>query len=173
MNCGHSGDVHLAGQLWLPAEHPRGALLIVPGSGPSDRHNDVFFPPIREHLLGNGIAVSSFDKRRVGGSTGDWLTAGIVEQADDTIAAFEVLKRSHDLADGPIGLFGHSQGGWVVLDAAAREGEVAFVVTSSGPGVSPAQQERHAAADGLRRAGLASAEIESALLSYDDARVNP
>jgi hypothetical protein len=30
-----------------------------PGSGPSDRHNDVFFPPIREHLLGAGIAVSS------------------------------------------------------------------------------------------------------------------
>ena len=48
-----------------------------PGSGPSDRDNDVLFPPIREHLLGAGIAVCSFDKRGVGGSAGSWLEAGL------------------------------------------------------------------------------------------------
>ena len=57
-----------------------------PGSGPSDRDNDVFFPPIREHLLDAGVAVCSFDKRGVGGSTGRWEEAGIVEQADDLLA---------------------------------------------------------------------------------------
>ena len=161
-----SGRVRLAGELWLPPERPRGTLLMVPGSGPSDRHNDMFFPPIREHLVANGLAVASFDKRGAGDSTGDWLTAGIVEQADDTLAAFETLRRREELSGVPIGVYGHSQGGWVVLEAAAREAGVACVVASSGPGVSPAQQERHAAADGLRRAGLQTSEIEAALADY-------
>ena len=65
-----------------------------PGSGPSDRDNDVFFPPIREHLLDAGVAVCSFDKRGVGGSTGRWEEAGIVEQADDLLACLHELRRS-------------------------------------------------------------------------------
>ena len=62
-----------------------------PGSGPSNRHNDVYFPQIREHLLAAGIAVASFDKRGVGGSSGHWTDAGIVEQAVDATAALEHL----------------------------------------------------------------------------------
>lgn len=140
---------------------------MVPGSGPSDRHNDVLFPPIREHLVANGIAVASFDKRGVGESTGDWLTAGIVEQADDALAALEVLRSDGALGDVPIGLFGHSQGGWVVLHAAARDERVAFVITNSGPGVTPAEQERHAARDGMVRRGLAPDEVTVAMSDFD------
>lgn len=151
----------------MPGEQPRAAVLMVPGSGPSDRHNDVFFPPIREHLVANGLAVASFDKRGVGASTGDWLSAGIGEQADDALAALEVLGRTPELTDVPIGLYGHSQGGWVVLEAAAREPRVAFVVTNSGPGVSPAEQERYAASVGLGGSGLSPGEIEAGLLSYE------
>ena len=68
-----------------------------PGSGPSDRDNDVFFPPIREHLLDAGVAVCSFDKRGVGGSTGRWEEAGIVEQADDLLACLHELVGHPDL----------------------------------------------------------------------------
>lgn len=160
-------NVRLAGQLWLPPERPHAALLMVPGSGPSDRHNDVFFPPIREHLVANGIAVASFDKRGVGGSTGDWLAAGIVEQADDALAALETLRQREELTDVPVGVYGHSQGGWVVLEAAGREPGIAFVVTNSGPGVSPADQERHAAAEFLQRAGLSPYDIEAGLTDYE------
>ncbi len=170
------GGIRLAGELWLPAglagesaggEGPQAAVLMVPGSGPSDRHNDVFFPPIREHLVANGIAVASFDKRGVGESTGDWLTAGIVEQADDALAALGVLRSVAALQSVPIGLFGHSQGGWVVLDAAARDERVDFVITNSGPGVTPAEQERHAARDGMMRRGLAADEVTAAMSDFD------
>jgi pimeloyl-ACP methyl ester carboxylesterase len=161
------GKVPLAGELWLPPERPHAALLMVPGSGPSDRHNDVFFPPIREHLVANGIAVASFDKRGVGDSAGDWLTAGIVEQADDTLAALDALRHRGELNGVPVGIYGHSQGGWVVLEAAGRDPGIAFVVTSSGPGVSPADQERHAAVVGLQRAGLSRSDIEAALTDYE------
>ena len=132
-----------------------------PGSGPSDRDNDVLFPPIREHLLQAGIAVCSFDKRGVGGSSGSWLDAGIVEQADDLLAALAVFESEcpHDL---PLGLFGHSQGGWVVVEAAGRGVPLAFVITNSGPGVTPARQERYSLANKLP----AGAEAE-ALAMYD------
>jgi pimeloyl-ACP methyl ester carboxylesterase len=136
-----------------------------PGSGPSDRHNDVFFPPIRAHLLAAGIAVASFDKRGVGGSTGRWQDAAIVEQASDAICC---LRRLQAEVAGPIGLFGHSQGGWVVVEAAARHPEAAFVISSSGPGVTPAEQERYATQLYMRRAGLPDDEIEAVRRYYDD-----
>ena len=156
-----SGGVRLAGTLWRPPGVAVAGVLMHPGSGPSDRDNDVLFPPIREHLLGAGIAVCSFDKRGVGGSGGSWLDAGIAEQADDVLAAFEVFE-SEAPRGLPIGLFGHSQGGWVVVEAAARGFPVQFVITNSGPGVSPARQERYSLANKLDGQGDAEA-----LTTYD------
>jgi uncharacterized protein len=156
-----SGGVRLAGTLWSPASDPVAGVLMHPGSGPSDRNNDVLFPPIREHLLEAGIAVCSFDKRGVGGSAGSWLDAGIVEQADDLLAGLSVFE-SESPANLPLGLFGHSQGGWVVVEAAARGFPVAFVITNSGPGVSPTKQERYSLANKLAE----DAEAE-ALATYD------
>ena len=133
-----SGGVRLAGTLWRPVGEAVAGVLMHPGSGPSDRDNDVLFPPIREHLLGAGIAVCSFDKRGVGGSAGKLAGRGVIgEQADDLIAALAVFE-SESRRDLPLGLFGHSQGGWVVVEAAATRRSVAFVITNSGPGVSPA-----------------------------------
>ena len=132
----------LAGSLWAPDHEPRAVVLMWPGSGPSDRHNDVYFPPIREHFRSLGLAVCSFDKRGVGDSAGTWQTAGIDRQADDALAIVDHLAT--ELPSVPIGFFGHSQGGWVVVEAAARRPNTAFVVSNAGPGVSPANQERHA-----------------------------
>jgi pimeloyl-ACP methyl ester carboxylesterase len=132
-----------------------------PGSGPSDRDNDWFFPPIRRHLLEAGIAVCSFDKRGVGGSEGSWLEAGIEEQADDLLAALGVFAT--ECPGLPIGLFGHSQGGWVVVEAASRSLPVAFVIPSSGGGASPARQERYSLANKV----TAGQETTEALATYD------
>jgi pimeloyl-ACP methyl ester carboxylesterase len=136
-----------------------------PGSGPSDRDNDVFFPSIRGHLLEAGIAVSSFDKRGVGGSTGRWQEAAIVEQASDCICCLDRLQAE---VGGRIGLFGHSQGGWVVIEAAAHFPEVAFAVSSSGPGGTPEQQERYATPLRMKRAGISDEGIEEVCRFYDD-----
>jgi uncharacterized protein len=161
-----SGDVVLAGTLWLPSRDPTAVVLMHPGSGPSDRHNDVFFPPIRERLLRQGIAVSSFDKRGVGGSTGSWREAGIEVQADDALAAVAALVADEQLGV-PVGLFGHSQGGWVVVEAASRSSDVAFVAPNSGPGVTPGEQERYAMRTRLERNGADEAELADGLQSFD------
>lgn len=137
-----------------------------PGSGPSDRDNDVLFPPIRAHLLNAGIAVASFDKRGVGGSTGRWEEASIVEQANGALACIDALVRD-SLFNTPIGLFGHSQGGWVVVDAAARSGDVTFAITNSGPGVTPGEQERWASREYMHRAGIPESDIEEVDRYFD------
>jgi uncharacterized protein len=160
-----SGDVELAGSWWQPAQ-PIATVLMHPGSGPSDRDNDDFFPPIRERLLAAGIGVASFDKRGVGGSTGRWQDAGIAEQADDVRAAgAHLVERG---ATTPIGLFGHSQGGWVVIEAVRRRAAVDFVITSSGPGVPPAEQDRFALERAADRAGRDPASTDLLLRAYDE-----
>jgi pimeloyl-ACP methyl ester carboxylesterase len=131
----------LSGSAWVPSDSVA-TVLMHPGSGPTDRDNDGYFVPIRQALLRSGFAVCSFDKRGVGDSTGRWQDAGIVEQADDLLACLGLLLSDREIPK-PVGLFGHSQGGWVVIEAAGRKPEIAFVIANSGPGVAPAEQERY------------------------------
>ncbi|GAA1288148.1 alpha/beta hydrolase family protein [Saccharothrix xinjiangensis] len=66
------------------------------------------------------------------------------------------------------GLFGHSEGGWVVLRAATLRDDVPWVVTNSGPGVTPAVQDRYSLATTLRRTGgITDDEVDAALAAYD------
>jgi pimeloyl-ACP methyl ester carboxylesterase len=160
-----SGSVTLAGTLWEPDSEAVATVLMHPGSGPSNRDNDVYFPQVRALLLDAGIAVASFDKRGVGGSTGDWREAGIGEQAADATAALDALRAAR--GPRPVGMFGHSQGGWVVIEAAARGAPAAFVITNGGPGVSPAVQDRFAVANAGRRAGRSPEGVERLLARYD------
>jgi pimeloyl-ACP methyl ester carboxylesterase len=160
-----SGDVTLAGTLWEPDGPALATVLMHPGSGPATRDNDVYFPELRPHLLAAGIATASFDKRGVGGSTGDWHDAGIAEQAADAGAALESLRAAG--ATEPIGLFGHSQGGWVVVEAAGQGAPIAFVVSNGGPGVPPSMQDRFALANAARHAGRSTAEVDRLLHRFD------
>lgn len=156
--------VELAGSLWLPDGDAAALLVMHPGSGPSDRDNDVFFPPIRAALLRAGVAVASFDKRGVGRSTGSWQEVGIEEQAADLGAALEAAAAR--VPDVPAGVFGHSQGGWVALEASRRGSPApAFVVTSSGPAVPVLEQERSSARSAV--AALPAADREAAYATAD------
>jgi pimeloyl-ACP methyl ester carboxylesterase len=159
-------DATLAGSLWLPAgDEPRAIVLMHPGSGPSDRDNDVYFPPIRAQLLELGLAVSSFDKRGVGGSTGDWRDAGVVAQAEDVVACLAHVRALRP--DTPLALFGHSQGGWVVVEAAVRRPNPSFVIANSGPGVTPADQERFATGRRLAEFATTPAEFADAARCFE------
>jgi pimeloyl-ACP methyl ester carboxylesterase len=154
--------VALAGSLWMPGHRPKSVLLMHPGSGPSDRNNDVLFPPIRAALLDAGHAVASFDKRGAGESTGSLWTTSIEQQAADLVECAAAV--SIRLRGVPIGAFGHSQGGWVVYEAAGTTDTFDFVVANSGPGVSPADQERHA----LIQATDGHVDQAGALMLFDE-----
>lgn len=115
-----SGGVMLAGSIAMPrAGTPSAGVVMVGGSGPSDRNNGTYFPPIRQHFVEAGLTVLCYDKRGVGESAGDWRDATMDDLAADAAAALRFLRTQPGMRASPAGLYGHSEGGWVVLRAAA------------------------------------------------------
>src|SRR5205085_1816655 len=64
--------------------------------------------------------------------------------AQDADAAIRFLSRQPDLDPHRLGLFGGSQGGWIVPLAAARSKLVSFAVLESGPTVSVGESDAFA-----------------------------
>ncbi len=161
-----SGDVVLGGEVWTPASDVTAGVVMIGGSGPADRANDGYFEAYRAAFLAHGIAGLWYDKRGVGDSTGDYLAGTLDDLATDALAAFIYLTEVLG-PQVPVGLFGHSEGGWVALRAAARNGDVAVVVTNSCPGMTPGEQDRHAIVEAMPADGIADADQASALELYD------
>jgi alpha-beta hydrolase superfamily lysophospholipase len=140
----YSGEIRLAGTLMTPksaAPHP--AVVFVQGSGPETRRRR---RELASHFARSGIAALIYDKRGTGSSAGDWYTASLDDLATDALAAVDWLAERLDVDGQPgastqIGLWGLSQGSWVVFLAASRSQEVAFVISASGAAMSPAEQE--------------------------------
>ena len=126
------------------------------GSGAAESRITSF--RLARFLIRHGMAVLGYDKRGVGGSTGDWNTASFDDLAGDVVAAFEYLKTRSDIDRTQIGLLGVEPGG---MDHAARgrpREDLAFLISVSGAGVPAAETTidqarnemtaaRHAAAD--------------------------
>jgi dipeptidyl aminopeptidase/acylaminoacyl peptidase len=156
-----SGDVTLAGSLRRPAtpgRHP--AVVYAHGSGPGTRNQ---ISLLAHFFLHRGMAVLSYDKRGVGQSTGDWRQIDFPELASDALAAVGFLRSRPDIDPGRIGLYGISQGGWVVSLAASRSTDVAFFISHSGPGVSPRKQEFTMLTNIMTMSGFSEADVDGVL----------
>ena len=124
-------------------------IVLIGGSGPSDRHNDGFFDLLRDHLVNAGVAVLAYDKRGAGRSSGDWATATVDDLAADAAAAVAALQARLQGTPGTVGVLGHSEGGWVALRLCARLATPRHLIINSCPAVSFAESEAYA----LTRAG--------------------
>ena len=132
--------VRLAGTLTLPAgEGPHPAVLLVSGSGPQDRDETLVshkpFLVLADHLTRNGIAVLRLDDRGFGQSTGSFAAGTSDDFAQDAAAAARWLRARPEVADGGVGIVGHSEGGLIAPMVASRSSDVAFVVLLAGPGI--------------------------------------
>lgn len=137
-NVGFSnGGIHLAGTLISPTaggKHP--AIILVHASGAEDRE---YLLPLARFLIRHGMAVLGYDKRGVGGSTGDWNTASFDDLAGDVVAAFDYLKTRTDIDRSQIGMLGWSQAGWIMPLASVRAKDIAFLISVSGAGIPAAE----------------------------------
>ncbi len=134
-----SGEVTLAGTLTLPeGPGPHPAVVLITGSGAQDRDESLAghrpFLLLADTLTRAGFAVLRTDDRGVGGSTGVLADATYDELADDALAGVALLRGRPDIDPARVGLFGHSEGGYLGPLAATR-GDVAFVVSMAGPAV--------------------------------------
>lgn len=158
------GEVTLAGELSLPAAPgPHPALAMIHGSGAVDRTNEGVFPPIRDRFVRGGVAVLCYDKPGTGGSSGDWTRQSFPgDRATEALAAVDFLRGHGEIDAGRVGLWGVSQGGWVVPLAAARCDGVAFAVVVAAPGVTPGEQNAFEARTSMRSAGHPDDVVDAA-----------
>jgi pimeloyl-ACP methyl ester carboxylesterase len=153
-----TGSVHLP-----PGPGPHPALLMMQGSGPTDRDSQGYFPPIRRGFLDRGMAVFSFDKPGVGESDGDWREYALEGRTSQALAAVGALSAHPDIDDERLGVWGHSQGGWLTQILASRRSDLSFAICSSGPAIGIAEQDLYGCEHTMRADGHSEEEIQRAL----------
>jgi pimeloyl-ACP methyl ester carboxylesterase len=113
------------------------AVLLVGGSGPTDRDETVFGVPVMGHiaaaLVDAGFLVARYDKRGIGQSGGRAESSTITDFVEDGRAGIAWLVKRPDVDKERIAIVGHSEGAWVALTVAARDKRIAAVTMIAGP----------------------------------------
>ena len=143
------GRQALHGALRMPdGRAPVRAVLLIPGSGPTDRDGNALRQGVRPNVLkllaeglgAQGIASLRFDKRGIGASAG-----AITAEADLRFDTYvdDVLAWSAFLSAQPrvtcVVLLGHSEGALIAALAAVRRPGICGVISIAGAGRPAAQ----------------------------------
>ncbi|MCB9282230.1 MAG: alpha/beta fold hydrolase [Lewinellaceae bacterium] len=133
-----NGEIQLHGTLILPEGNgPFACVVMTHGSGPEKREASLGLAGL---FAGNGIAAFIYDKRLVREMGDKWQDDSFQHYAEDAVAAARILAREPAVDPSRIGIFGHSQGGWVAPLAASQSDLFKFVIISAGNAVSPVEQ---------------------------------
>jgi pimeloyl-ACP methyl ester carboxylesterase len=145
---------------------PLPAVVLIGGSGATDRDETVagipIFGQLARDLVAAGFFVVRYDKRGIGQSGGRAESVTLSDYAEDARSIVEWLKKRKDVDKKRIALIGHSEGGLVALQVAARErDDVAAIVTIAAPSTNGSalvlEQQKHA----LARMKIDDAERQS------------
>ena len=127
----------LAGTLTVPQGGAKCVMIMVTGSGPENRDEEIYahkpFAVIADRLARAGIATLRYDDRATGQSVGgDMKNATSVDLAEDAAAGIEWLRAQKRFKK--VGLLGHSEGGLIAFMLGAQK-KVDFIVSLAGPAV--------------------------------------
>ena len=128
------------------AVHP--AVVLVAGSGARSR--DDYLAEARALAI-SGVVALVYDKRTVGYSLTERSYALL---GDDAIAGLRILQARGDVDRARAGLWGHSEGGWVVPLAAGTHGGIGFVVVAGASAIAPAEVQAWSTCRYLEHAGF-------------------
>ena len=175
-----SDNATLRGTLYLPlTTEPHPAVILHFGSSRWARP-DVSFGVV-DPWLNIGFAVLVCDKRSVGESSGVCCPVSDPDYfqllASDLISGIAALRVRSEINPSRIGLYGFSQGGWVLPNAAARSPSVAFTVIGSGPAVSLGEEPLYSrlvgGPDECSPTGISQEEIDAALAAAGPSGFDP
>jgi pimeloyl-ACP methyl ester carboxylesterase len=163
------GPDELGGILTLPpGGGPHPAIVLVSGSadlstgtraGTSSRYH---IDHARK-MVGNGFAVLRYDPPGVGRSAGQPGFESLDSRTEEAVAALHYLQSRPDIQSDQVGMFGSSQGAWVIaMAAAALPQDVAFLITVSGSGVSVAEQQAYSIQAQSQAAGMPEKDVSRA-----------
>ena len=135
-----NGDIGLSGTLFLPLEVGTYSAVVFHFGSNRWTRSDANFQGFTKQWLDEGIAALAYDKRGVGQSGGEccpYSDPGYFELlGTDVVSAVNALQQFAEIDPTKIGVWGFSQGGWVVPTAAASSPSVAFTIIGSGPTVT-------------------------------------
>ncbi|MBI3490741.1 MAG: alpha/beta fold hydrolase [Acidobacteria bacterium] len=141
------------------------AVVLVGGSGPTDRDGLAFGIPLLGQVAGAiadaGFIVVRYDKRGIGQSGGRAESAGLADYAEDARAAVKWLSNRKDVDKKRIVVIGHSEGGAVALIAASKDKSIAAVGLLSTNGVTGAELVLAQQAHQLDRLKLSAEERQA------------
>lgn len=123
--------------------HP--AVVLVHGGGAATRAG---LTDQADRLARSGVVALVYDKRTAGYS---FARRDYGQLADDAVALARLLRGRPEVDPRRVGLWGVSEGGWVVPLAAARAPELAFAILVNAPTMAPGAQVAWAVDDRLRR----------------------
>lgn len=135
---------NLAATITRPkTETPAPALILIGGSGPTDRDETVagipIFGQLARDLVDAGFVVVRYDKRGIGQSGGRAESATIADYAEDARNVLLWLEKQKGVDKDRLGLVGHSEGALVAMLTAGRErGRVSAMALLAGPSTSGA-----------------------------------
>ncbi|HNS51562.1 MAG TPA: alpha/beta hydrolase [Anaerolineae bacterium] len=165
------GANQLYGILTLPTGGgPFPAIVLVSGSINTSTgvRSGALSPYLIDHahnMVLRGFAVLRYDPPGVGQSSGESGFEPLDLRAEEAAAALQFLRSRPDIRPDRVGLWGESQGAWVIAKAAARYAQdVAFVISVSGSGVSVAAQQWYSIEAQSRAAGMTEEEVVQAAL---------
>lgn len=112
----------------------------------------------------DGYAVLRYDPPGVGYSTGA-VSDSLTDRTQEALAAARYLRSRPDVRRDLVGLWGISQGGWVIAMAAAEAPEdIGFLISASGAAVSIAEQQIYGFEAQARSAGNGEDDVAKTAL---------
>ena len=159
----HNGGIELKGTLILPTEQegPFPVAVFAHGSGFSTRWWGMYWAA---ELSKIGMATLLYDKRGCGESIGgSWGNSSLDDLALDIVSAMKFLERHPAINKNKIGVYGVSQGGWIASRVCAMNEKTAFIISNSGGGISPYDEEIFSYRTNMKFAGIDESGIEEGI----------
>ncbi len=132
----------LAGTLAVPAAQaePFPAVLIVPGTGKSDRDgnggglNMNLYKQLAHRISELGFVTLRYDKRGTHASGGDYYKTGLWDLVDDAEACVRFLQSRPEVDAGRIIILGHSEGCFIAPAVHSRRPVQGLILLSGAAG---------------------------------------
>lgn len=138
-------------------------VVLVHGSGATSRKSMM---PYAWLFAYKGYAALAYDKRGVGKSDGgvnEWREFSLIDLAADAAAGYNYLCSRKNIDSARVGLFGASQGGWVVSLAANRVDAPEFIIMASASLSTVAEDRLSGVKSQVVHAGFGEAEANEAV----------
>ena len=161
-----TGDSRIAVEYALPqggGEKP-GLILFIHGDGPANKNGDQGYYPGWEVLAKENVISVTWDKAGVGDSTGNWLSQDMVDRKVEAEKVLEWALAEFDIDPNKVGVWGASQGGWVITKLLNENDKVKFAIGVA-PAVNWLRQGKFNTSSEMAYEGYSSEEITERLVS--------